>query len=154
MGKKLSHQLQGTWWCHIPQGFWCKEYSSLYLLIFITVNTNWSRRKIQYVPLLPLFMAKYRNPMEPVGKFLLSKGSFITQSSLHRKTRPSDTTEMPGSGSGVFREVWPEFILKRHCLLQCVHSQITACISAVWQTAHRIAQSQNVRGWKWPLWVV
>jgi len=43
--------------------------------------------------------------MEPVGKFLLSKGSFITQSSLHRKTRPSDTTEMPGSGSGVFREV-------------------------------------------------
>lgn len=49
-------------------------------------------------------MAKYRNPMEPVGKFLLSKGLFITQSSLHRKTRPSYTIEMPDSCSRVFRK--------------------------------------------------
>lgn len=131
MGKKMSHQLQGTWRCHIPQRFWCKEYNSLYLLIFIIHNTNWSRRKIQYVPLLLLFMAKYRNPMEPVGKFLLFKGFFITKSSLHRKTRPSHTIEIPDSGSRVFRKAWPELYLKISCLLQCVHSHITACISAI-----------------------
>lgn len=88
-----------------PQRFWCKEYNSLYLLIFITLNTNWSRRKILYAPLLPFFMAKYRNPMEPIVKFLLAKETFIAKSSLHRKTTSSHTTEITDSTSKAFRKV-------------------------------------------------